>query len=111
MDKEKFTYADMNKLANATKFIVAGIIYGADNRENEEEKIEDGILHWSALAESVDKDERWSDGRHSGDCTKEAHTCNRCLYTEYLNRAEYLLDMATDGLLTQIQEMNNADRV
>ena len=26
----------------------------------------------------------WGSGDHSGDCTKQCHTCLRCLYEEYM---------------------------
>lgn len=35
---------------------------------------------------SVDNDPLWADGRHEGDCTKQPHTCSRCVLEDYEDR-------------------------
>lgn len=102
MPKERFTIDDMEKLANGTRYIIAGLLFSMENSKAEDEKIEVGLPLWANVSDSLDR-EPWKNARHSGDCTKEAHTCNRCVFEEYLKRADALLDVATDTLLDRIR--------
>lgn len=78
--------------------IIAGILYAADGwagKDADFEKIEEGIDHWYKLKKSLEE-EPWRWGKHSGDCTKQCHTCNRCLVEQYQVRALELLNKEQD---------------
>lgn len=42
----------------------------------------DAFVYAIRHAEAVETDPLWARGRHSGDCTKEAHSCLRCQIEE-----------------------------
>lgn len=44
------------------------------------------LEHYSGCFVAMDA-EPWANGKHSGDCTKECHTCARCLCEKYLTKA------------------------
>lgn len=66
---------------------------------------EEAIKWWSNVTESIGKDPLWSDGKHSGDCTKQPWTCFRCVVEEYRSYAAQWLTWFEkgDSLWTMIQ--------
>jgi hypothetical protein len=41
---------------------------------------------------AMDDDAEWANGRHSGDCTKQPHSCIRCQAEEYIAEARRRYD-------------------
>jgi hypothetical protein len=44
------------------------------------------------IAEAVDTDPLWANGRHDGDCTKQPMTCGRCQLERYEEAAQKIWD-------------------
>lgn len=44
---------------------------------------ESGLAWARKIENSVENDPLWAEGMHSGDCTKQPHTCSRCFLENY----------------------------
>jgi len=44
------------------------------------------------IEKSVDEDPIWANGKHEGDCTKQPHTCSRCVLEDMEDRAREMWD-------------------
>ena len=57
---------------------------------------------WRGIVDAVegpDADPRWSGGKHSGDCTNEAHPCARCAVEEKREHARAVLVALRDPVI------------
>lgn len=61
----------------------AGFLYAVDLGPLDGSSLLDGLRGWAALMKACETDPLWSDGKHSGDCTRQSHTCARCLVECY----------------------------
>lgn len=56
----------------------------------------DGLDVWDALfmAKNIERtlifDKEWINGKHSGDCTNQPHTCHRCLVEQWEDKARLM---------------------
>lgn len=68
-----------DRLRDATILLLA-----ADHVINDDMDLEEalGFAKWFA---DYDQDTIWSNGKHSGDCTKESHPCARCHFEGHEN--------------------------
>jgi hypothetical protein len=48
---------------------------------------------WNSMLDSLETDPHWKDGKHSGDCTKECHSCLRCEVEGFYRDAERILNI------------------
>ena len=46
---------------------------------------------WKRLLDSLETAPFWANGKHSGDCTNEPFTCNRCLAEEIYKGADTII--------------------
>lgn len=74
------------RLLRETGLLIAAAEYAWEHTEGAE-----GALAWMRRMESGLDEEPWKDGKHSGDCTKTAHTCSRCFIESYERKAAEML--------------------
>lgn len=58
--------------------------------------VEDAIIFSRRLFEGMDTHPLWSGGKHSGDCTRQAHPCIRCQGEKYERIAKILRSSSDD---------------
>lgn len=83
------TVRELALLLIAADSVAAGDCTGAEH----------GLAHAIRIEDSLET-EPWAEGRHSGDCTKTAHTCNRCVIEKYEETARRIL--ASDEFLPRL---------
>lgn len=69
----------------AILLIAADAVAGEDFRRGED------AIAWARKHDEALEGEPWSNGRHCGDCTKQPHTCLRCVMEEAEERAKELI--------------------
>jgi hypothetical protein len=57
-------------------------LLAADALLADDARTAEAALSWTRRLEQALDEEPWADGKHSGDCTKTAHTCTRCVIEE-----------------------------
>ena len=66
------------------------VLIGATEYMFENSTAERSLAFMRQIESSLDN-EPWANGKHSGDCTKTAHTCSRCFIENYEEQADKLL--------------------
>lgn len=87
--------AIVEKIEGDIESIVAAAIFGFESFDaGDSETIADGVAYWkSAWIGALDK-EPWAGGAHSGGCTKQPHTCARCVVERTHELAREAIDAA-----------------
>jgi len=70
---------------------IAILLLAADTLAAKDARDTNSALRYAGdYADTVDNNPLWANGRHCGDCTKEPHTCARCVFEQYLAIADEL---------------------
>jgi hypothetical protein len=70
---------------------IAICLMAADDLLTDFARVEDAVAFARRIADGVDSDPLWADGRHDGDCTSQPHTCSRCVLEGYEDKARSLI--------------------
>jgi hypothetical protein len=74
------------------------------------ESAEAAVAWTRRLFDGVDTDPIWADGRHQGDCTKDAFTCSRCVLEDYEGALAKIdaSDMNIPAFIRELEEGQSA---
>jgi hypothetical protein len=74
----------------------------------------ESALAWARKVEHSLLREPWAEGKHSGDCTKTAYTCSRCMVEDYekatAHFAEFSVPQALAALLAERDRYEQRER-
>jgi len=84
---------DFEHLTEKERREAAVCLLAAENAMCDDMTAEEAIAHARRGVIYMDsEDSIWKDGQHSGDCTKTAHTCLRCMVEEAEALADWLYE-------------------
>ena len=94
----QYTIKVQSNELHKSQYEIARLLYIID-RLAEIEYISPGAEPYDELNKYSDMWDRYAihkDDEHSGDCTREAHTCLRCFYEGYMSDAKEIMERGYD---------------
>jgi len=55
------------------------------------DSFDEAVLGFNNMLREIEISSYWKDGRHDGDCTKQCHSCFRCLVEEFTDEAKEMI--------------------